>query len=240
MGPTLLVVQSEKCYALRVSSATNRSPALWFGYAIALVAGLAVGADAAAAARIVNPAGGEHLVPGQLVEVRWDELPDGVHEMELLLELDGGSPYEVRLTPQLIGSSRSLAWEVPNLPAKGARLRLRWNRDGVEIEGEPSALFTIVPQPGSPIDSTHLDGGEWWIGTGSVSDVSSSAVHGRLVIGLGEHALLGALSENTEVAPSQTSGRRYFSLQPGHELSWTRPSDPEQAARCPLSIPLRE
>ena len=235
-----MVTHPEKCYALWVSSTSNRSPAFWFGCAIALVVGLAVGADAAAAVRIVVPAGGEHLIPGQLVEVRWDGLPDGVHEMELLLELDGGAPYEVRLTPQLIGSSRSLAWEVPNLPAEGARLRLRWNRDGIETEGEPSAVFSIVPKPRSPIDGTHLDCGEWWIGSGSPSDKNSVAVHGLLITGLGEHTLLGAISDTTEVSLSQTRGRREFSLQPGRELSWTRPSDPEKAARCPLSIPLRE
>jgi hypothetical protein len=146
----------------------------------------------------------------------------------------------VRLTPQLIGSSRSLAWEVPNLLAEVARLRLRWNHDGTEIEGEPSAVFTIVPNPGSPIDGTHLDCGEWWIGTGSPGAGGSSFVRARLIIDSGKHGLLGAMSENTEVAPSQTRGRRYFSLQPGRELLWTRPSDPEKAARCPLSIPLRE
>jgi hypothetical protein len=213
---------------------------LWFVCAIALVVGFAVRADAAAAVRIVVPAGGERLVPGQLVEVRWERLPNDVDEMELLLELDGGAPYEVRLTPQLIGSSRSLAWEVPNLPAEVARLRLRWSRDGIEIEGEPSAVFTIVPNPALPIDGTHLDCGERWIGTGSPRDGSAGTVHGRLIIGPGDHELLGAMSENTEVAPSQTRGRRHIALQPGRELSWTRPGDPEKAARCPLSIPLRE
>lgn len=223
-----------------MSSATNRSPALWFICAVALVVGLAVRADAAAGVRIVVPAGGERLVPGQVVEVRWERLPNDVDEMELLLELDGGAPYEVRLTPQLIGSSRSLAWEVPNLPAESARLRLRWNHDGTEIEGEPSAVFTIVPKPGSPTDGTHLDCGEWWIGAGSPGAGGSSFVRARLIIDFGDHALLGAMSENSEVAPSQTRGRRYFSLQPGRELFWRRPSDPEKATRCPLSIPLRE
>src|ERR1044071_234030 len=69
--------------------------------------------------------------------------PDGVEELEILLSVDGGRSYPVRVTPSLEHAPRTLEWNVPNLPAAEARLKIRFRVRGREIEAPPSAAFAI-------------------------------------------------------------------------------------------------
>lgn len=115
--------------------------------------------------RIERPAAGDALYPGELIEVRWTALPDAVNECELLLSLDGGREFTVRLTPQLDRTTRELSWRVPNLPTRQARLRLRVGVAGREIESSMSSGFTIVGASASPLASVRFARGEWWTAT---------------------------------------------------------------------------
>jgi hypothetical protein len=94
--------------------------------------------------------------------VRWTELPAEIEEFELLLSLDGGRSYGLRLTPRLDPATRELSWEVPNLPAGDARIRLRVGVRGREIESTVSAPFVILGSPKAPVATLRFAEGEWW------------------------------------------------------------------------------
>jgi hypothetical protein len=133
----------------------------------ALGSTLAFGAAAAAAPVVSLPANGAAaLVPGQTVEVRWSGLPAGVEEMELLLSLDGGRHFPVRITPDLDADHGSYAWQVPHLPSGAARLALRIRLDGREVIAGRSPLFRIAAgdRASRPVAARRRRDGDLWLG----------------------------------------------------------------------------
>jgi hypothetical protein len=112
--------------------------------------------------RVLAPASGHRVVAGGLTHVRWSTLPPGTEEFELLLSVDGGQSYRLRLTPQLDPALGVYAWHVPNLPAPSAKLRLRVGIGGREVECTPSEAFTIVPIDTQPSALVEYRAGEWW------------------------------------------------------------------------------
>jgi hypothetical protein len=128
--------------------------------------GLALSAWAVAASadlgRIVEPREGVALRAGQHARVTWVGLPTEVDELELLLSVDGGRSYPVRLTPRLDPDTGAFLWQVPNLPASEARLRLRVGVGGREIDGPASAPFVIGRAAGRPVATVEARDGEWW------------------------------------------------------------------------------
>jgi hypothetical protein len=101
---------------------------------------------------------------GQVVEIRWDPLPPGVPEMELLLSVDGGRHYPIRLTAEMSGLETSYRWKVPNLTVREARIRLRANLETIETESEPGREFSIVGDPDQPAELEQVAEGDWWDG----------------------------------------------------------------------------
>lgn len=122
----------------------------------------AAGRDLVADGSVTAPAPGARLVAGTTTEIRWSGLPPAVEEFELLLSLDGGDSFPVRLTPQLDPATRRLEWQVPDLPVRGARLRLRVGIDGREIESVPSGRFDIVGGVAGTAAPLRYWQGEWW------------------------------------------------------------------------------
>jgi hypothetical protein len=107
--------------------------------------------------------GGEALVAGSSVEIRWALLPEDVEEMELLLSIDGLDAASIRLTPRMDPRAGSFRWDVPRIAAAAARLRIRYGQDGRETDGEPGETFSIALSPclgTSPL--LHRDG-EFWV-----------------------------------------------------------------------------
>jgi hypothetical protein len=98
------------------------------------------------------------LEAGEVVMVGWEGLPAGVEELEFLLQ--GVEGEIVRLTPQLIPSSGSFRWTIPNLPSRTAVLELRAGIDDEEVIIASSRPFAIR---GAARD-TRLEfrDGEWW------------------------------------------------------------------------------
>jgi len=129
---------------------------------LALLPVQASAAKDAGQARVTLPAA--TLRAGVTVEVRWGGLPPGVEELEILLSLDGGRCFSVRVTPECDPHAGRYLWRVPNLATSDARLRLRLGIGGREIEVEPSARFAIVGRSDlSPeFDQFHENG--WWAG----------------------------------------------------------------------------
>ncbi|MGE5236957.1 MAG: hypothetical protein ACM3O7_11470 [Acidobacteriota bacterium] len=111
---------------------------------------------------VPRPSVDSSVTAGAIVTVDWPLLSTDVDEFELLLSLDGGHSYPVRLTPQLDPGTTVLTWKVPNLPTPAARLRLRVGVAGREVDGEPSREFRLLPRSGLPPTPLWYAGGEWW------------------------------------------------------------------------------
>jgi hypothetical protein len=129
------------------------------GCALLVVAGTA----AAGPGRITAPGSGDTLTSGELVVVRWEALPAGVDEFELLLVVDDASGSQVRLSSQLAATRSSFLWRVPNLPGERARLLLRYGLDGREVEAEPGPPFAIRCSLEQPLEAVGFQAGEWWL-----------------------------------------------------------------------------
>jgi hypothetical protein len=98
------------------------------------------------------------LEPGEVVTVRWSGLPDGVDELEFLLQRDDGNV--VRLTEQLLPSADSFGWIVPNLPSRRATLVLRAGIEAREVTLASSEPFVIHGAAGTA--RLRFRSGEWW------------------------------------------------------------------------------
>lgn len=126
-----------------------------------LLAGLLLLAVPAWGASLLpSPAPGSSIVVGSTVTVPLVEVPDA-DEMELVLSLDGGASFPVRVTAEIAPGTRSVSWRVPNLPSPRARLALRAGVDGSESLRAIGDGFTIEPNFGARPEDTTRQGGEW-------------------------------------------------------------------------------
>jgi hypothetical protein len=116
------------------------------------------------------PSAGESLSPGSVVELRWTSPCDDLRrrnldEAELVLSLDGGRTFPVRVTPELNSCATRFVWTVPALPAAHARLALRAGaeeRDASEALVAVSADFRILPDPDGRVEQLRRRAAEWW------------------------------------------------------------------------------
>ena len=140
----------------------GRVVASGFAGAFVLAGGLA-----AAAPGFDRPSARERLEPGSTVVAAWTLDPDvlrGLDEAELVLSLDGGVTYAVRLTARIPPGARSTAWRVPALPTEHARLALRAGVD--ERAGTEELIFISEPftiaSPGTlPKEELFAVNDEW-------------------------------------------------------------------------------
>lgn len=104
------------------------------------------------------------VTAGQSVELRWSALPAEVEELELVLSLDGGRTYPVRVSPELEAREGGYRWRVPDLPAARARLMLRLGGEAGERAGALSREFRIVHAEGVPRPELGFHEGQLWTG----------------------------------------------------------------------------
>jgi hypothetical protein len=122
---------------------------------------------AAAAPGFDRPSSRERLEPGDNVVASWTIGPRallGLDEAELVLSLDGGVTYPVRLTARIPPDARSTTWRVPALPSENARLALRAGRDeeaGTEEFLFVSDAFAIASPRARPHEELFAVNGEW-------------------------------------------------------------------------------
>jgi hypothetical protein len=128
---------------------------------------LAGASTARAADRFEAPDAGAVFGSGAAVQVGWrlSGTPGpGLREMELVLSLDGGRTYPIRVTRDLDPATRSLAWRVPAFPTRHARLALRTG-DGQEPHAENIRLvseeFAIEIDAASALEPAQSVRGEW-------------------------------------------------------------------------------
>ncbi len=114
--------------------------------------------------RFLAPGAGAALESGATARVAWslpetgDREPD---EMELVLSLDGGRTFPIRVTRNLPPQTRSFAWRVPTLPTAHAQLALRTGEDGTEEIELVGDEFLIEIGPGAQLEPTTQVAGEW-------------------------------------------------------------------------------
>jgi len=144
-----------------------RPAALLFALAVLASSSAALAGDG-----FLSPGSGESLAPGSIVEVRWTSLCTSepkdreIDEAEIVLSLDGGKTFPIRVTPELKPCAARYLWKVPALPAAHARLALRAGseeRDTTESIEVLSADFRILPDPDGRVEALRRRAAEWWI-----------------------------------------------------------------------------
>ncbi len=97
------------------------------------------------------------LRAGEVVEIRWESPPADVEEMELLLSIDDGRHFTLRISPEIDPGTRRFRWRVPNLGTETARIAMRVGREARrERETERS-----VPNAGTRDDGAGAARGRY-------------------------------------------------------------------------------
>jgi len=133
------------------------------GLALAFLALISTSAGANGdGGRILAPRAGAVVRAGDLVGVEWTPVLADVEEFEILLSIDGGRTFPLRLTVSMDPRLTSYAWRVPNLPSGAACLRLRVGDGEREETLSPGPTFQLVGNPAAPTGKITFQGGEWW------------------------------------------------------------------------------
>jgi hypothetical protein len=136
--------------------------------AICTIASLLAGSPAFASGRGLAPVPAM-VHAGAVIELRWSDLPADAEELEILLSLDDGEHFAIRVSPELEAHERRFRWRVPNLPAERARLRVRvGDNHGHEWWLDPGDAFRIVedlaPAREPDFEPAPMREGNWWLG----------------------------------------------------------------------------
>jgi hypothetical protein len=173
-----------------------------FTLAAIVALGLAVAArpGAAAGAGAVSLDVPAVVTAGQSVELRWSLLPADAEELEIVLSLDGGRTYPVRVSPELDAREGGYRWRVPDLPAAHARLMLRMGGEGGERVGALSRGFRIEHAEGVPRPGPGFLDGHFWTGF--------DPLEGAARAGIAQDApCFGALADEAACTPPEPALR---------------------------------
>jgi hypothetical protein len=175
---------------------------------------------------------------GDRVLVRWGRFGRDVEELELLLSIDAGRRYTIRISPELEGAENRYVWRVPNLGAHDARVRIRARLDGREVNGRPSASFTMVQDRGRPRERWLFDEG----GSGVEREIEARGAWGLAAATPGaafDSDESEPLSEAPPRSPVPEQALRYRPCPTSDALLVGAPSRP-RARSPPRTCPLRE
>jgi hypothetical protein len=189
------------------------------------------------------PRSGERVRSPERVEVRLPELalPEDADEKELVLSLDGGQSYRVRVTAEAGAVEKSLVFRVPNLPSTRARLALRAGDKTREIVVAESAIFVIERDPTSPLETVTRIGREFGTREALEGQPGEPLPHSRLA-GSDE----SSLEAPDESAPAEAPSPLLLPAPPGKTPGHAEASPPavrpavSPAQRLPLDRPKRE
>jgi hypothetical protein len=137
----------------------------------AVAAGLlgVAASGAASETQFLSPGRGEALAPGSVIRVEWrsaceSDVPVGFDEAELVLSLDGGLTFPIRVSRELDPCESTITWRVPAIATESARLALRMGEEG-DGEAEEivvlSAPFRILPDVDGRSEPLISRSGEW-------------------------------------------------------------------------------
>ncbi len=181
------------------------------------------------------------LGPGRTVEVRWSGLPHSAAEVELLLSLDEGRTYSVRLTEDLDPGGGSYLWEVPRLETGRARLAIRMGLDGRELIAASTSTFEIAPdRSASPVRLRWCSGEIW-----TASETDAGAAERDPDEGLASPSEnITALSESADAIESHGRSvhgpeRRHASLLERSPVEPPPDRSPQPPRSSPRAVPRR-
>jgi len=178
-----------------------------------------------------SPGRGETLVPGSIVEIRWTAACESdaaatereEDEAELVLSLDGGMTFPIRVSTEISPCASRVAWRVPALASSQARLGWRTgeaereDEERIEIVGEP---FAILPDAAAAeAEALYARGAEWWTPEPPAPLGAEDAV--RTTLG-GNASTLAAAAVSIEIGPPSP-------------VASVRPD--LRSARAPLNLP---
>ena len=84
--------------------------------------------------------------PGDVIELEWAVEGGDVDELEVVLAVDEGQRFTVRVTPELEPTTHRWSWTVPDLPSAHARLAIRYGEEDEEKISLPTNEFRIEPR----------------------------------------------------------------------------------------------
>jgi hypothetical protein len=159
----------------RLITAPGPGLGLWVVLALTLPATQALAsahADVTGPVLVTGIREGVHA--GEKIDLRWSGVDPSTDELEILLSVDDGHHFALRVSPELDARAGHYIWRVPNLAAANARLRVRFEHAGREIEGGMSAPFRITPNLVDAPAFAQIHEGAWWSGARE-SEVAKSA-----------------------------------------------------------------
>jgi hypothetical protein len=206
---------------------------------------LAAGAAASRQPAFLRAPSAEHVEAGAIAEITWrldTAATRDLEEMELLLSLDGGETFPIRITRDLSANTKSFSWRVPLLPTAHARLALRTGEGGDEEIALVSGEFAIEATAATPLEPAAKIAGEWRTrdaldgGAGQRPlDPPALASDSGTIASLPR--LSPALAPKPPLAPNRggnDSGRLEASIRPA------APAMLPPLSRVPASAPMRE
>jgi hypothetical protein len=140
-----LVLERARCYLSSIMP--GRYP-LYFLIGASLcvaVPALAASVDGPRLTRF--PCGVVHA--GDMLDLAWTRPAGEVEEFEVVLSVDGGARYTIRVTPELERYRDHFTWKVPAIDAAHARLSVRYGDESDERLGAPTSEFAIVRAQGA-------------------------------------------------------------------------------------------
>ena len=180
---------------------------------------------------------GARLRAGSTVELAWSELPAATEELEVLLSVDGGQSFPLRVSPELDGRERTFRWRVPSLATFEAKLRIRGRLHGREVEFAPSESFAIEIAAESREAPRHFNEGGWWNGP------LERAAGAHEAIGAPRPALASAGPTHEVTLPTRTwmtaRSEPVRELSPSVCITAAQPHAPSRSS-SPSFVPPRE
>ena len=212
-----------------------------------LAGALSCGAASALPSRLSSPAPSQSLEPGTIQQISWSlgVDRDRFDEMELVLSLDGGRTFPLRLTRRIDPRSDGGTWEVPALPAEHARLALRAGSEesaGSETILEVSAEFAIAALPSHALERIFWSADEWRT-LAALEGPPPSTVPDPRLRGLPEPEVRGdsgdasAQDKAPRLASLKSHAASRVPVEPGPEVRPERISIPPRPS---VRLPMRE
>jgi hypothetical protein len=168
---------------------------------------------------------------GQSIEIEWAPVGAGPEELELLLSLDGGRTWRVRVSPELPGETVRYVWKVPNLAVADARVRLRVRVDGREIELPPSESFAIESDPDREPERRLVSEGPWWEGFEGPGEAPTELAGNGGPSLTAAHAVTASEEAPRIVLPARNAGRGLLPPSISASAGDIPPSIPTAATR---------
>ncbi len=183
---------------------------------------------------------------GATVDVRWSAVcrgAEGESESELVLSLDGGVTFPIRLTPEMSPCATGFQWRVPALRTAHGRLALR-RGSGEESEDERLDLvseeFAIVAPDAEPPEDLTRGPREWWTRQALDGDGAQQLPAASMAGDAEELVAPGATVEATEPpAPVLTSPAAAAAALSEGAREGRPPSTHSIASKSVAPLPLR-